>query len=290
MKIGFYGLDSEREEALKEKLEIKGDFEFVENLDAEILVCRARFTKISKDVLDEMGDLKMIATMSKGVDHIDLEECKKREIVVCNVPCYCEDSVVEHVFALILSLVKKIPESAKSVKISELRGKILGVIGSGRIGLKVIEIGKAFGMKVICYDVIKNKKAVKKLGFEYVELNELLGKSDVISLHIPLNKETYHLINNEKINMMKQGVILINCSRGGVVDSLALIKGLEDGRIGGAGLDVWEGDVNRFLRRENVIITPHNAANTKEAEERVLNETVKNIVCFINSEERDVVK
>ncbi len=286
MKIYFLDIKKEWEEFLREKIKR----EFVEDLEkAEILICRAKFTRINKDFLDKMFKLKMITTMSSGFDHIDLEECKKRGIVVCNVPCYCENSVAEHVFALILSLLKKI-FIGKNIKTSELHGKVLGVIGGGRIGLRVIEIGKAFGMKPICYDIFKDVGASEKLGFEYVELDKLLKDSDVISLHTPLNKKTYHLINDEKIEIMKSGVIFINCSRGEVVDSLALIKGLEKEKIKGAGLDVWEGDDNMFLGRKNVIITFHNAANTREAEEKVLNETVENVLSFIKGKERNIVK
>jgi D-lactate dehydrogenase len=241
------------------------------------------------------------------------DECKKREIIVSNVPTYGENTVAEHAFALLLSISRKIPQtyintlnnnfSNKGTEGFDLRGKIIGIIGGGNIGMHLVRMAKGFEMEVLVFDIFKREEMAKKLGFKYVELDDLLKNSDVISFHVPLNKHTHHLVNKESINKMKKGVVLINTSRGGVVESKALLDGLKSGKIGFAGLDVVEEEkhlrqheqtpelktVREIIEMENVIFTPHNAFNSREAMNRRLQSTYDNIEAFRKGKPQNVV-
>lgn len=273
-------------------------------------------SKVSKDVADKLPNLKMIATRSTGFDHIDLEACKKNGVRVSNVPHYGDNAVAEYTFALILDLSRKIHQSIERVRNGEfsfqgltgfdLKNKTIGIVGIGNIGSHVARIAQAFEMNVLAYDLRQDKKLSKKLGFKYVSLEELLNNSDIITLHVPYNKNTHYLINSGNINLIKKGSYLINTSRGGVVETDALIKALSKGIIAAAGLDVLEEE--NFIKEEvyllskefslktdlkvvlenhilmeqdNVIITPHNAFNSKEALEKILEITVLNIKSFL---------
>ncbi|MBI2661898.1 hydroxyacid dehydrogenase [Candidatus Woesearchaeota archaeon] len=279
-------------------------------------------TKVPKKILDKLPRLKLIATRSTGFDHIDLEECRKRNIVVSNVPTYGENTVAEHTFALLLSLSRRIVDCVERTRKGsfsymglrgfDLKGKTIGIIGGGNIGQHVVRIAKGFEMNTLVFDVVKNKKLEKKLGFRYVSMGSLLKNSDIITLHVPYNKHTHHLINTAAFAKMKKGAILLNTSRGAVVDTEALVKVLRVGKLGGAGLDVLEGEdaLNEelsLLRKGNqeewkllledhlllemptVLITPHNAFNTKEALMRILNVTIDNINAFKKGKKVNVV-
>lgn len=280
--------------------------------------------KIDKDVLKKMKRLKLIATMSTGYDHIDLEECKKRDITVCYVPHYGENTVAEHAFALILNLTRKINQCIERVKDKsfssigltgiDLNNKTMGIVGTGNIGKHMIRMAHGFNMDVIAYDLFPDKKLARELKFNYASFNELLKKSDIISLHVPYNKNTHHLINTKSIGKIKKGAILINTARGTLIETKSLIKALDSKIISAVGLDVIEeenfiGEEIKFLKtkmskeelkvvlddynllkRGNVIITPHNAFNTKEAIERILETTVFNIKSFARGKKVNAVK
>jgi len=283
------------------------------------------YSTINKKILAKLPNLRLIVTLSTGFDHIDIKECKKRNITVCNVPHYGENTVAEHSFALILNLTRMIHKayertikgdfSIEGLRGIDLQGKIIGVIGTGSIGQHVIRIAKGFDMNVIAYDVFKNKKLAKKLWFRYVNLNYLFKNSDIITLHVPYNKSTHHLINKSTISKMKKGVLMINTARGGIIDTEALLEGLQSGKIGGAGLDVLEEEClikeekqilskhflkecdlktvlqdHMLLRQPNVIITPHNAFNSWEALHRILDTTISNIKSFLKKKPINVVK
>ncbi|HET6455391.1 MAG TPA: hydroxyacid dehydrogenase [Armatimonadota bacterium] len=282
--------------------------------DAEIVSVFV-YSEVKKPTLDQLPNVKLIATRSTGYDHIDLSECHRRNIVVSNVPYYGENTVAEHAFGLILSLSRKIYKaylrttrldfSLESLKGFDLKDKTIGVIGAGRIGLHVVRIAKGFGMNVIVFDTRQEPLLAEVLGFTYVPFEELLQRSDVISLHVPLNPATYHLINKENVKTIKRGAILINTSRGGVVETEALISALNEGIISGAGLDVFEGEESvkedtailaqalpgekmrevllsyALLHRENVVITPHIAFYSQEALMRIMQTTEENIQGFI---------
>ncbi len=337
IKIGLWEIEaSEKEyfqEALKEyslvfssekidknQLPQENDFDII-----SLFIC----SKIQKEVLAHFPNLKLITTRSTGLDHINAEECQKRGIKVANVPVYGDNTVAEHTFALILNLSRKIFKSFDQIKETgsfslkglqgfDLKGKTLGVVGTGNIGRCVIRIAHGFQMKILAFDPYSNQDLTKELKFQYLKsLEELLTQSDIVTLHLPLNTQTKHLINRDNIYKMKKGALLINTARGGIVETEALLKALKEGHLAGAGLDVLEGEKslqdeleiftsdkygiydlvegyqtkeedlkvliqNRLLcDLENVIITPHNAFNSKEALQRIRETTVDNIKSFI---------
>jgi D-lactate dehydrogenase len=281
------------------------------------------YSKVDKHVLTKLLKLKLIVTRSTGFDHIDLKECKQRKIVVCNVPFYGENTVAEHTFALILSLSRNIHKSymrslradfsIEGLRGFDLKGKTLGVVGAGHIGLHVIRMAKSFGMAVLAYDIHQDKFLAEVLGFKYASLEKVLKKADIITLHVPYNEFTHHLINKDTIKLIKKGAILINTSRGGVVDTEALIEALDKKILSGAGLDVLEGEDlikeekqllydpkklqllgnlvkdHILLRKDNVVFTPHIAFYSQEALERILETTVQNIFNFLLGKPQNIV-
>lgn len=267
-------------------------------------------SKVDKENIDKCSHLKVIATRSTGTDHIDLEYADSRNITVKNVALYGENTVAEHTFALMLALSRKIHESyintangnftTEGLMGFDLKGKTIGIIGGGRIGLHVARMARSFGMHVRIYDINKDYFLSELINFKYVSLDELLNISDIISLHVPLNKYTTHMINKETISKMKDGVVIINTARGGLINNSDLISGLENGKIYGAGLDVLEGEEflfeenisnspienaakiivesNILSKKPNVVITPHNAFNSIEAVHRIIDTTINNIL------------
>jgi len=283
------------------------------------------YSKVDKAVINAMPKLKLITTRSTGFDHIDLKESKSQGIKVCNVPTYGENTVAEHTFALILNISRRMYESflssrkgdfrLKGLRGFDLKDKTIGVVGCGNIGKHVARIAKGFEMNVLVYDVHKDLKLAKKLGFKYVSLDRLLKKSDIVSLHCPDNKHTHHMIDSNALKKVKKGAILINTARGGLVDTTALIKALNNKTITYAGLDVLEGEClvkeeksllhpefmktcdlknvlqnNILLRRDNVYITPHNAFNSQEALMRILDTTIDNINGFSKKKLANVIR
>ena len=283
-------------------------------------------SKIGAEMMDRFPNLKYIATRSTGFDHIDLEEAKKRGIQVSNVPAYGSQTVAEFAFALLLAVSRKIfpaydqilekgSFNKEGLRGFDLEGKTLGVLGTGKIGKHVIKIAKGFGMRVVAFDRHPDQDYAQKMNFEYADFDEVLVQADVLTLHLPYNPETHHILNEEAFEKMKKGVVIINTSRGGVIDTEALVEALKDGIVQGAGLDVLEAeiymgneldllkdensrdeDVNTVLNNQylienpNVIITPHNAFNTKEAIERIFDVTFENLVSFKNGEPINLVK
>jgi len=269
------------------------------------------YSIVNKNVLNKLPNLKFIYTMSTGFNHIDINACKEKGIKVFNVSSYGENTVAEHTIGLMLSLSKKIPQSVINTKKGnfdldnlegfDLKGKTLGVIGAGNIGQHVIKIAKAMEMKVIVMNRSQDEKLAKELKFQYVTLNELLKNSDIISFHVPLNPETKHMINMKNISLIKKGVYLINTARGGLIETKALIFALDKGIIAGAALDVLEEEEDlkedrhlskrklsvyenkilkqnhKLLKDRDVLITPHSAFFTREAQQRILDVTIENI-------------
>jgi len=295
--------------------------------DAEAEVLSIFVTShLGKEELDRFPNLKFIATRSTGFDHIDLAEVSARGIKVSNVPSYGENTVAEQAFALLLCLSRKIYDSYKQIeqggkfsclnlKGFDLKDKVIGIIGTGRIGVHTARIAKGFEMKILAYDKFPKETIEKDYGVKYVSLDELLANSDIISLHAPYLPETHHLINLDNISKIKKGAYLINTARGGLVDTSALIKGLQDGILAGAGLDVLEEEnfmldelsllndphpnadslktilENHYLiDHPRVIITPHNAFNTQEAIERIVNTSIENFKGFIDNNIVNIVK
>ncbi|MFH1412664.1 MAG: NAD(P)-dependent oxidoreductase [bacterium] len=266
-------------------------------------------SKVNSEIIKKFPKLKLIATRSTGFDHVDLKVCKKKKITVCNVPAYGENTVAEHAFALLLSLARKIPDAClmamnkkfdqKALKGCDLHEKTIGVIGAGKIGKNVIKIAHGFGMEILAYDIKKDKLLSEILDFKYTDIKTLLKKSDIISLHAPYNKLTHHMLNKKNMKFIKRGAIFINTARGGLVETDALIKALENKTIIAAGLDVLEEENliiknqkptvkqkeilnknKKLLSMKNVLFTPHIAFNTCEAVERITETTIENMLSF----------
>ncbi len=285
------------------------------NQDAEVISIFVT-SSVTRQMIEAMPRLKLIACRSTGFNNIDFDAIKEKGITVVNVPTYGESTVAEYAFTLLLALQRKIPEvlaaenqqfSPQQLNGHDLDGKTFGVIGTGHIGQKSIKIANGFSMKVIAYDAFPKNELQDSLNFKYVNLDQLLEESDVISLHTPYLPATHHIMNSERLNKMKAGSILINTARGELVDTKSLIEVLDSGRIGGAAIDVVEGEAllnhheeTALLRSEvlpeevfrhsveisvlkkmpNVIVSPHNAFNTVEAIQRINVTTAKNIMNF----------
>ena len=321
MKVIYFGKEAWEEAYIKDKLPgvdvvfyLGPIRQFSEERDTEAEVVSVFVNSpMGAGEMDRFPKLRLIATRSTGVDHVNAEEAKKRGIAVASVPGYGAPTVAEFAFALVLALSRKVCDAHKQVTETgsfsqngltgfDLAGKTIGVVGCGKIGQHTARIAKGFGMQVLVSDAFKNDALAKEIGFTYAELPELLGASDIISLHVPYMKETHHLINMGNIGQIKKGAYLINTARGAVVETSALVKALEDGILAGAGLDVLEeeGDMqdemhllsgphpkeeelkvvleNHYLiDHPRVIITPHIAFDTREAIERILDTTVENI-------------
>ncbi|MBI2584244.1 MAG: 3-phosphoglycerate dehydrogenase [Candidatus Aenigmarchaeota archaeon] len=248
---------------------------------AEILVIRSR-TKIDKSLLDKATNLKVIATATTGLDHIDVEECGKRGIKILDAAGANAEAVAEFTAGLMISLARKMHYAHTSASKGEwkredfvqngLGGKALGLIGFGRIGRLVCKIAKAFGMNVLAYDPYVEEKLISDNGAMPLSLEQLLGRGDFVSVHCNLGEDTRNLIDERRIRMMKPSAFLINTSRGGIIDEYALLKALKEKRIAGAALDVFEEEPLRnqelikYARENaNLVITPHIAGLTKEA-------------------------
>ncbi len=332
MKIAFYELeDWERSEletglfedhALHLASEPLTEKTLATARDAEI-VSVFIYSALNRAALEQLPNLKLIATRSMGFDHIDLAYCRERGILIANVPSYGENTVAEHTFALILTLSRNIHKAfvhtlAKEIPFKELRGfdlagKTLGVIGAGRIGLHTIKIAKGFGMRVLAYDVRQEPLLAEVLNFRYVSLEELLRASDIISLHCPYSPRTHHLLNADNMRLIKRGALLINTARGGLIDPAAVTQALDEGILAGAGLDVLEGEEllkderqilaqplaqdklrtallnHSLLNRDNVVITPHIGFNSREAVQRILETTLANIRAFLHDQPQNLV-
>ncbi len=279
--------------------------------DAQALIIFI-YSEITQDILNRMPQLEFVATRSTGYNHIDIAACSQRGIRVCTVPYYGQNTVAEHAFALLLAMSRKIVPSANRVKAGsfdyaglvgfDIKGKTIGIIGTGHIGQHAIRMANGFDMNVLAYDPFPKYELCNSLSFRYVGLEELFSSSDIISLHCPYNEHTHHLINETVLDTLKKGVVLINTARGGLVSNSALLKGLQQGIISQAGIDVLEEeehlrDENGILTEEfarydhlhellvghtlihhpHVLVTPHNAFNSTEALTRILATTVENV-------------
>jgi D-lactate dehydrogenase len=282
-------------------------------------------SRLDASVLSHFPRLKLIATRSTGYDHIDLHYCATHGITVSNVPDYGDWTVAEHVFALLLAVARNLVEAVERTRRGrftqaglrgfELRDRVIGVVGTGRIGRRVIEIARGFGMNVIAHDHQQDEAAAARLGFAYTSLDQLLSDSDVLTLHVPATSGTHRMISDREFSRMKQGAILINTARGNIVDIEAMVRALADGKLRAAGLDVLpqeplireeaaifhEGAVRDaedfkalvanhvLLRFPNVIVTPHNAYNTEAALQRIIATTLANIEAFAQGKPQNVV-
>ncbi len=249
--------------------------------DLDAIIVRSA-TKVRREMIDAAKNLKVIGRAGVGLDNVDVEYAKSKGIEVINTPGATSISVAELTIGLILAVMRKIAYAdremrkgawpKKKCKGIEMYGKTLGIIGIGRIGREVARRAKAFGMRIIYYDVFKlDDETARELGVEFRELEDLLRESDVITLHLPLTPETRHLINRERIEMMKDGAIIVNAARGGIVDEDALYDALKSGKLYGAALDVYENEPlkeSKLFELDNIVLTPHIGAQAKEGQTR----------------------
>jgi D-lactate dehydrogenase len=332
MKIVGFELEDWEKDSFK-RLEDKNELVLTEkavseNLDSHYqdadIISTFIYSDLGGKALTQFQGLKLIATRSTGFDHIDLNYCRRNKIAISNVPKYGQNTVAEHTFALIHAISRHIPEavertrrgsfSEEGLRGFDLKGKTLGVIGTGDIGINVIRIAIGYEMRVLAFDVRPDWRAASRLGFSYTDMGNLLSESDIITLHVPGIKKTRDLISGPQFERMKRGVILINTARGFVVNIQALLKALSVGKVAAAGLDVLPDEP--IIREEaellhytyaskkslqtlyadhmlthlsNVIITPHIAFNTREAVERLLNTSVDNILAFMKGRPQNLV-
>jgi D-3-phosphoglycerate dehydrogenase len=249
--------------------------------DFDALVIRSR-TRLTAELIEKADRLKVVGRAGTGLDNIDIEAATKRGIAVMNTPGGNTVTTAEHALSLLLSLTRNVPQASASMKAGkwekkkfqgrELFRKTLGVLGLGQIGSVVADRAKGLKMNVIAFDPFLTAEIANKKGVEAVTFDELLARSDYITVHVPLNKSTHHLLDAAAFSKMKNGVMLVHCARGGIVDEKALFDALKSGRVAGAALDVFEteppGD-NPLLALDNVICTPHLGASTAEAQENV---------------------
>ena len=332
MTIHYFSGEPWEEEYVKAKLPTEeiafhegslAAFPDIADPDATVL-CTFIESKIDEDEMKRFPALKLIATRSTGFDHIDLAAAKARGIAVANVPSYGENTVAEFTFALLLALSRRVIDADERVRGGafspvglrgfDLAGKTIGVVGCGHIGTHVIRMANGFGMKVLGFDVVRNDELARTLNFTYTTLPELFATSDIVTLHVPYNAHTHHLVNRENIGTFKKGSYLINTSRGAVVETDALVEAIKSGVIAGAALDVLEeeGELrdevalltaphpnegaikialeNHYLiEHPRVIVTPHLAFNTTEAVERILDTTTDNIRGFVSGSPTNIV-
>ncbi len=284
------------------------------------------YSNFGKEVLEKMPSLKYVTTRSTGFDHIDMQTAREKGVTVSNVPEYGSKTVAEHTFALILTLSRRIYESInqakrfdffdhRNIQGVDLDGKTLGIIGLGKIGMNVLKIAQGFGMKTIIHTRSRDEELAKNNNFTYAELPELLSSSDFVTLHLPYSEATRHTINKNNVVMMKKGSYLINTARGGLVETEALVIGLEKEILAGVGIDVLEeekelceeAEIMTMEYRQNVdfktlvldhilmnhprvVITPHNAFNSIEALNRITETTIQNIQAFLNGSVQNEVR
>jgi len=296
-------------ESLSSILEIKRTWD---NVD---IISSFTTSRIGKDVLKKFPKLKLIALRSVGFNHVDIDYCKRHKIAVVNTPNYGNMTVAEFAFSLLLDVNRKITLAYNDLKNGivdarhtigqELFGKTIGIVGLGAIGAEMARLSYGFGLKVLGYDIKERDILREKYAVSYVSFDELLQRSDFISIHAPLTKNNYHLFDEKAFEKMKSGVVIVNTARGEIVDTQALYNAIVDGKIAGAGLDVLESEEiltdpdylvdvgrmkvdilkktvlnNSLFKLDNVIITPHIAYDTKEAIDRILFLTMSNIFSF----------
>ncbi|MGA0368775.1 MAG: D-2-hydroxyacid dehydrogenase [Kiritimatiellia bacterium] len=296
-------------------LESLGFLEVFERTPPELVLERCRGKQIlltnkvllSREILTQLPECQLVCLLSTGTNAVDLQACRERKIPVCNIPAYSTDSVAELVFALLLEWARGVSSHAQAVRNGEwtraddfcftltpqreLRGKTLGLIGFGDIGQAVARIAGAFGLQVLA--CTRHPESKPDLGQRFVALDELLQSSDIISLHCPLVPETEKLINAQSLGQMREGAVLINTGRGGLLDEEAVAAALEEGRLGAALLDVLSAEPpperNPLLKAPRTWITPHIAWATQAARKRLIGTVTENVRAFLDGSPQNVV-
>ena len=257
---------------------------------------------LSGEVIKSLSNLKMISVAFVGIDHIDVDVCKKQNIRISNAAGYCTNAVAELAIGLTLSVLRNIPKCDTAARNlsnknglvgNELFSKTFGIIGTGAIGLKTAEFAKVFGCKVLAYSRTQKESALN-LGVEYVSLDKLLSESDIISIHTPLTKETKYLLNSSKLDLMKSTAILINTARGPIVDNEYLAELLAKGKIAGAGIDVFDIEPplrleDTLINQKNAVLTPHIAYATEESILRRASIVISNIELWMENKLQNIM-
>ena len=256
------------------------------------IICCFIYSQFTAEVLSSLPNLRLLCTRSVGYNHLDVTYCRSKNITVCHVPDYGSHVIAEHAFALLLSALRHITEASTLVRGGHfdyhglrgmaLLGKTIGIVGTGKIGCATAKIAHGFGMRILATDVCRTVELEDRYDVRYVPFEELLTSSDIISLHIPATPETFHLIHDGTIAQMKKGVILLNTARGELIDSRALLRGLERGTIAHALLDVLKHETDTILNREliqhpRVLVTPHIAFYADQSMQRMYQESFRSI-------------
>lgn len=255
------------------------------------------------EVIESAGQLKFINVAFTGFDHVDVETAKAHEIKIANAAGYSDDAVAELVIGLTLDVYRKISEGNQDIRLAEdfgkpfqgrqIKGKTVGIIGTGNIGCQTARLFDAFGADLLAYSRTE-KEEMKELGVTYVSLDELMAESDIISLHVPNNDETKGLISKEKLDLMKEDAVFINCARGPIVDNDALAQALNEGKIGGAGIDVFDMEPPipadyALLSAKNAVLTPHVAFLTDEAMVARAHIAFENTLAYLEGQLKNIV-
>lgn len=274
-----------------------GDAEIIERMrDAEVVI--SGWTKIGRDVLRAAPGLRLVSLWATGLDNIDLAAARAQDVAVCNVPSYATDSVAELALGLMLAVIRKIPAADRRLRRtlqsdwrpfqgSQLRGKTLGVVGTGVIGQRVARLGHCLGMPLLGHDLWASETLTKDAGMSYVSLEELFSKSDVVTLHMPLTPETEHLVDASLLSLLPETAVIINTARAGLIRQDDLYAALAEGSIAGAGLDVVDLECEsgrRLLKLENVVFTPHIGFYTQEALGRLTAVCVENVIRYLEGD------
>ncbi|MEB2298796.1 hydroxyacid dehydrogenase [Lysinibacillus xylanilyticus] len=255
------------------------------------------------EVIDQNENVKLINVAFTGVDHVGITQAKNQDIMICNAAGYANQAVAELTIGLVLDVYRHITQGDKEIRGanfpgafqgSEIKGKTVGLIGTGKIGMMTAHLFKAFGAKLVAADQSRRNPEAEALGIEYMELDEVLTQSDIVSLHIPLLPSTKGLISKEKLELMKESAILINCARGPIVDNDALADALNEGRIAGAGIDVFDMEPPipedyKLLHAKNVILTPHVGFLTNEAMELRARIAFDNTITFLEGKPQNII-
>ena len=269
--------------------------------EADILINSRGMVNWTTPVLRQLSKLQMITTCSIGTDMIDLQVAKELGVVVCNQPGRTAPVVAEHAFGLMFALAKRTAFHTAETKAGRwnridnifLRNKILGIVGTGNTGSEMIKLGQAIGMDVIAWTFHPSQEKADRLGIQYVSFEQLLQTADVISLHVKLTDESRHLIDKKELELMKQGALLINCARGEVVQTDALVEALDAGRLSGAGIDVYDQEPPPsdypLLTCKQVILTPHCADITPEGVDLLNQGAVNNIIAYLEGHPENIV-
>jgi len=263
----------------------------------DALLVRSQTTVTAK-IMEAATNLKVVGRAGVGVDNIDLEAATQRGIIVINAPDGNTITTCEHTFAMMMALARHIPQAyAKTINGTwdrksflgvELRNKTLGVLGMGRIGSEVAKRAKAFGMDILGYDPFLTQERADKMGVKLASVDDILKNADFMTVHTPLTPETKHMISTPQFQIMKKGMRIINCARGGVVDELALVAAIDEGIVAGAAFDVFESEPPQadhpFLNHPNIIVTPHLGASTVEAQENVAIDVSEQVLHILRDE------